>query len=182
MTSSQFMDNISATTVFTYTQSDVVGTESLLRGIQYVNQAWDVGSYVNDVNHSFTIDTSSFTDFSAGGSAATITINTFKATPLKNAIRLDWNTTYEENVLGFNIYRSTTSTPDEMLNGAMIPSVSNGTISPGGFYTFTDSTASAGVLYTYWLEVVTDHSTELFTPIQAIWYNYLFLPTINRTP
>ncbi|MCC6956130.1 MAG: hypothetical protein IT316_04995 [Anaerolineales bacterium] len=180
VTNSKDINNISATTIFTYTQSDVVGTESLLHGIQYINHAWELGPFVNPANHSFTKTAASFSDFSAGGNNTTITITAFEATPLLNAIRLDWITTYEENVQGFNVYRSTTNTPNQKLNNTLIPSISGGGISPGGAYTFTDSTASPGVLYKYWVQVVTASTTEFFGPVEAIWYNYLFIPLIQR--
>lgn len=178
---SQNMTGVSSSIQFTYTQSDVVGVENELLALQYVGDEWEFGAPVNPTNNTFTKSASSFTSFTAGGNESLITINSFIATPLNGSIRLDWNTTYEENVLGFNVYRSTTSTPDQKLNGPMIPSVSGGSVSMGGSYTFTDTTASGGVLYNYWIQVVTSSSNEYFGPVEAIWFNALFLPRINRS-
>lgn len=180
--SSQGISNISATMQFTYTQSDVSGTESLLQALQRVGQNWAIGSTVDAANNTFSIDSTAISTITAGGNFASITMDALDATVQNRDIVVDWHTTYEENVLGFNVYRSTTLTPNLKLNGAMIPSISGGAISPGGSYSFTDTTTGPGVLYNYWVEVVTTGGNEFFGPADAIWYSYLFLPMVNRAP
>jgi hypothetical protein len=180
--SSNGISDISATMQFTYTQSDVVGTESLLLALQRNGQSWTSGLPVNAAKNTFSIDSTAFTTYTAGGNAASITMDAFNATVQDRNIIIDWHTTFEENVLGFNVYRSTTLTPNLKLNNVMIPSISGGAVSPGGPYSYTDTTTSPGVLYHYWVEVVTTGGTEYFGPVDAIRYSYLFLPMVNRAP
>ena len=92
----------------------------------------------------------------------------FTATPLANAIRLDWETATEIDNLGFNLYRAAGPNAERAcLNAGLIPSLAPG--SPAGArYTWLDQTVRRGATYYYWLEDVDIYGrTTLHGPATA---------------
>lgn len=92
----------------------------------------------------------------------------FEAEPIERAIRLLWATISEENVAGFNLYR--TADPAAVgglpLNPTLIPAQLSG-LPAGGSYEWRDGTVTPGRYY-YWLELVmVDGSSELVGPTEA---------------
>ncbi|HSN75301.1 MAG TPA: hypothetical protein VL334_09500 [Anaerolineae bacterium] len=104
-------------------------------------------------------------------STLAVTLADFSAAQVNDAILVTWETVSELNNRGFNLYRGTSEAgPDIQLNGALIPSQSQG--SPSGFiYTWEDRRElTPGTTYYYWLEdvdlagVVTRHG-----PVSAVY-------------
>ncbi|MEA2104984.1 MAG: lectin like domain-containing protein, partial [Candidatus Cloacimonadota bacterium] len=87
----------------------------------------------------------------------------FNASSGTAGITLSWTTAYEEDVSGFNLYRSETDdfASAEQVNSALIPGA--GTSNEPTEYSFNDTDANIGVTYYYWLEVVTfDGNTSVY--------------------
>lgn len=81
-----------------------------------------------------------------------VTLARFEATPLSDAVLVEWETAIEIETVGFNLWRSTV--PDGTyvrVNDTLIPSVSPGSIS-GASYAYLDESVSAGETYYYRLE------------------------------
>lgn len=90
----------------------------------------------------------------------------FGATASEEGILLTWETSSEEENLGFNVYRAEgIEGLKERLNGDIIPSQSPGSTS-GAVYTYLDPDVKFDVEYFYWLEDV-DFSfvTNLYGPL-----------------
>ena len=79
-------------------------------------------------------------------------------------MQLDWETANEVGLVGFNVYRS--ETPDgvkQKLNDNLIPAQYPDQMM-GAEYGFTDG-VDQGKRYFYWLELVTNHGSELLEPV-----------------
>ena len=87
-----------------------------------------------------------------------ISLVSFAASPLANAIQLTWETASEMDNLGFNLYRAeAVDGARSQLNGRLIPVQMPGS-SMGATYQFLDEAAQPGVTYYYWLEDVDVYS------------------------
>jgi uncharacterized repeat protein (TIGR01451 family) len=88
------------------------------------------------------------------------------ATASEEGILISWETSSEENNLGFNLYRAEdVEGLKEKLNESMIPS-KNPDSTTGALYSFLDPDVTAGVEYFYWLEDVdTSFVTNLYGPL-----------------
>ena len=184
--SSENITNFSATVGFTYVDGgpspDVVGTESNLLALRLTGVNWDFGGPVNPATDTFSFATTGLSIFTAGGSELNenILFESFTTTPKIGGIQLDWATSFENNLQGFNIYRATDPVrPLTPLNGSLIPALSGGGTSTGGSYPYFDATASAGIQFYYWLGVLPEASAEdFFGPLSAIWFYNLNLPIV----
>ena len=80
---------------------------------------------------------------------------------------VEWSTSSEMSVAGFNLYRS--QAPDEtgdLVTAELIPA--QGNAYQGQKYTYTDKTANPGQVYWYWLEEVDlNGQTTLNGPIEV---------------
>lgn len=77
----------------------------------------------------------------------------FAATSQAGAVLLRWETVWEADVVGFNVYRSAAEDAvTERVNPALIPSETPG--GEGAAYSWTDTGVIAGETYTYWLEEI----------------------------
>jgi len=90
------------------------------------------------------------------------------STPVPGPVIVEWTTESEVNQAGFNIYRSENpGGPYVKLNDSLIPASPDPVT--GGEYSFTDTTAEAGVTYYYQLEdVELDGKTTMHGPIMMI--------------
>jgi hypothetical protein len=108
-----------------------------------------------------------------------VTMAEVKATPEIGQVRLEWTTAQEIGVLGFSVYRSTTS------NGKGHVRISEFILSQAGSavgadYEFLDTSAEVGVAYYYWIEVLGSGGSEFFGPLEAILLNQIYLPILLR--
>jgi hypothetical protein len=100
-----------------------------------------------------------------------VTLADFNAAQVHDHILVTWETTSELNNRGFNLYRGTSDAgPDVQLNGALIPSQSQG--NPSGFiYTWEDRRDLApGMTYYYWLDDVDiDGTVTRHGPVSVVY-------------
>jgi len=107
--------------------------------------------------------------------SAGVILASFTATGGDGQVLIEWETANEMNVIGFNLWRSTTRTGSyTMLD--FIPSQAPGSLI-GAYYSYTDTDVVNGITYYYKLEVVaTDGSIiESAGPISAT-------PGVETTP
>jgi hypothetical protein len=133
--------------------ADPTKTNAEIRQI-FQETALDLGTSGEDDASGYGLIRSMTAYESLSGSPTAVTMSRFEATGEAGAIRLEWETATEIDVLGFNLYRRESQDgPEARLNGALVPSQSPG--SPvGAAYSFLDDTAAPGTTYTYWLEGV----------------------------
>jgi len=108
-----------------------------------------------------------------------ILVSKFDATPNVVDIHVTWKTVIEDNLDGFNLFRS--SDPDSkriQLNESMIPALG---LPIGWNYLFIDKAVRPGSTYYYWLQTV-ERSGKLtdYGPAQANTSYTLFLPFLKR--
>ena len=90
------------------------------------------------------------------------------ATAAPAAVIVEWTTESEVKLAGFNLYRSESMDGSYVkLNGTLIPASPDPIA--GGEYSYTDTTARAGVTYYYKLEdVELDGTAMLHGPIEGV--------------
>jgi len=102
----------------------------------------------------------------------------------KSAVVLEWETVSEINIIGFNVFRGTSDTLSDSvkINTDTIAAKHLG--SPGGdTYTFEDDGVDEGQTYYYWIEILTNDSSdqtvgpESATIPEGAWF-YYFLPLL----
>jgi len=116
--------------------------------------ALDLGTSGWDNSYGYGLIRSKTAYEALSGSPTAVTVTGFEATGSEDAIRLEWETASELNVLGFNLYRAESQEgPETLINDGLVPSQAPG--SPvGASYAYDDETAAAGTTYYYWLEAV----------------------------
>ena len=91
----------------------------------------------------------------------------FTATPEGGTIVVRWVTAAEHNTWGFHVYRSADGVRAHA-NRVTTDLILGRGRSQGASYSWTDTTAQAGVRYTYWLqEVETDGTTNEYGPAKT---------------
>ena len=94
----------------------------------------------------------------------------FQAMSAPTGIRLSWKTGFEDNNLGFNLFRATVEDRAQavQVNSVLIPSQSQG---GGGYddYEYIDETVIPNMLYYYWIETVGDTLQDPIPPASASW-------------
>jgi uncharacterized repeat protein (TIGR01451 family) len=82
-------------------------------------------------------------------SPTAIRLESFTATRVGDVVQVDWKTTFEQNTLGYHVYRSTTDSFADAVavTTQMVPGQGTG----GGSYQFVDTTVVSGEPYRYWL-------------------------------
>jgi len=118
-----------------------------------------------------------------------VELATFTVSIAEREIMVEWQTTAENETLGFYLYRSTMGERNTAvrLNAAMV--VSQG--EEGGYYQYSDSSILDGVTYAYWLqEVERDGRTRDYGPVgthlrseqglSSTWH-IIFLPLVLHT-
>lgn len=98
-----------------------------------------------------------------------VTLRSFTARGLDNAVRLRWETASESDTLGYNLYRARwPKGPRTKLNAEAIASLVAPGSGEGALYKWTDAPLKDGVKYYYWLETLgLDGSATLTGPIGA---------------
>jgi hypothetical protein len=101
-----------------------------------------------------------------------VSLTDFQATAIPQAIMLNWHSTQEIDLLGFNVYRAETNDrPRALLNPQIIPALNPG--QPlGNPYQFEDNTAEVGKTYYYWVEWVGTTGSQTYGPISASLFPY----------
>ena len=95
-----------------------------------------------------------------------VALAAFDAQQVNNQIDVTWQTISELDIVGFDLYRSTTLDGERMLLGHF-PSQNPGS-TQGAFYDYTDIDVIPGTTYYYWLdEVDISGSTTLHGPVSA---------------
>jgi hypothetical protein len=90
--------------------------------------------------------------FPAAGAQAAVEVIWFQAAAQGNTIRVSWQTAYEFNNVGFNLYRSESfGGPRSRVNDGLIDSLVQRT-GEGAGYAFVDRAVRPGVTYYYWLQ------------------------------
>ena len=147
-----------------------------------------VGSYTNWVTATIGNETTSPVSSTVSVESPTaVSLASFTARPLLDAVQVDWETILEIDSLGFNLYRSSDPRDDfTLLNLELIPVKNPGSIL-GSRYMWLDSTVSPGGTYYYILEEVDIYGkTESYGPIwvtlapSASHGFQIFLPLVNR--
>ncbi len=118
-----------------------------------------------------------------------VELTVFTATPLSEAILLEWETASELDTLGFNLYRAESVTETRTrLNSSMIPVQSPGEVL-GAVYAYADQMAASGATYVYWVEALSlQGAATLYGPVAAAIVAapestyQVYLPMIVRTP
>ena len=107
-----------------------------------------------------------------------VAVSSFSANKQNNSILLSWQSSSEVDLLGFNLYRSEADDgKQELINTSLIPVLSPGSVE-GNPYQYVDTAIEPGVMYTYWLEVVTRSGKFLLGPVSAGGYT-IFIPLIT---
>ena len=89
----------------------------------------------------------------------------FTLVSLPQGIQLNWQSAQENDLIGFNIYRSESPDgPQVQINYELIPAVTPGELR-GNEYLYLDTSAEAGKTYYYWVEWVGNRDSELFGPL-----------------
>jgi outer membrane protein assembly factor BamB len=103
----------------------------------------------------------------------------FSAEAAINTIVVSWETVIENNLLGFNLYRSESFQGERTkLNLQLILPKSNG--SPfGNKYSFSDTDILAGSDYFYWLEILETDKNSWYGPANATTPFPIFVPIIG---
>jgi hypothetical protein len=117
----------------------------------------------------------------SGPSAATISTFGAKFEPV--VVVVDWSTSIETGLAGFNLYRSRTIGGERVqLNQSLIPAEA---IDPllGTDYMFDDHSIQPGDVYYYWLEMVDLSSgTTTLDPIETTVPHLVYLPLAVNSP
>jgi len=160
--------------------------EADLRLYRYNGATWEpytsTVDTTNDVVTATLVTTFSQWAIAGPGSATGVDLVSFTATPVGNAILLEWETASEIDCLGFYLYRAGTLAGEPLLlNEALIQS-QHPENPVGARYRFVDQTTRPGVSYYYWLEVVGVHgSASRHGPVRAAANNYrIYLPLIRK--
>ncbi|MBN2548983.1 MAG: S8 family serine peptidase [Anaerolineales bacterium] len=172
------ISGFSCTAAFNYLPADVVGVEANLSGKQYDGVWWSMLNPVDALNHRISAVLTSFSAFTAGLDEPDIVrLADFSLTSSLDQVTLSWETSQETGLDGFNVYRSTSL--DGLLtklNGDdLIPATGAGTL-----YSFEDDSGTIGLVYYYWIEVVSGGVAQYFGPLAGARFNSLFLPAIQQ--
>jgi len=158
ITAYDFLAAPQVTMTFQYDASDVVGTENLIIGGMYSNGFWSPLSAVNPSTHSFMainksipLSKSQAIHFTAGEDGVMpVKLNSFTSSILKNDVTLKWQTAFEQNNSGFEVYRKLATATNYSKIGFI---KGNGTITTTSSYSFADRNLSSGK-YSYQIKQI----------------------------
>lgn len=139
------------------------------------------GSHPNDIRLVLGVgEARTNQDFEISVPTAVI-VSSFTAHRSRSSILLDWVTTSELDLIGFNLYRSLNIEMSSalVLNQLPIMACSPGSLE-GNSYRFVDNDVEPGITYNYWLEVITRSGrTTVLGPASAGGYA-IFIPDIMK--
>lgn len=99
--------SFSCTVTGTYLDSDFTGTESNLWSMRYNGSVWTYGSQVNTSNNTLTVNTSSFSDFTAGNNITLpVTFTSLSGRVTGGQAHLTWNVAQEIDVDHYEVEES----------------------------------------------------------------------------
>jgi subtilisin family serine protease len=116
--------------------------------------AQDLGAPGRDNQYGYGLIKTKAAYYSLAQAPTAAEITALEAVPEAASIRVDWQTTSELDIVGFNVYRS--ESPEAFLtplNGDLIPGQVPGSLM-GATYEFVDETAKPGLAYYYWVESI----------------------------
>ncbi len=113
------------------------------------------------------------------GAPTDVILSAFTSKNYLSKVQLDWETANELDLVGFNLYRSTSvDGVKQQLNDTIIPAKNPGRLI-GGAYQFNDP-VNPGEHYYYWLELVLIDGTSVIGPIEQETLYWLLLPISMR--
>jgi hypothetical protein len=163
---------------------DIVGDEDLLVTAKYDGAELQAGQRTITTTNTLSMSgIDSFSDFTAlynKEDPTAVTLASFNASSFDGSVLIEWETALELDILGYNIYRSTSPEGErELINLELIPNSPDGFF--GASYEFRDTTIQPGATYYYWLEVVGIYGPESITgPIVSTTYHYIYIPLTSR--
>ncbi len=172
------------------TVNNVPAGSSMLRGPQapdaLANLQWSGLEYLTQyewyvtINDGLSTTTGPTWGFTSENNPTAVTLASFAATPRPGKIYLTWETMMETNLVGFNLYRSTSPEGErQQLNAAIIPGQAPGDMS-GASYEFSVP-VEPGQTYFYWLEtVMVAEENAWFGPVEATLLWYAHFPLVKR--
>lgn len=97
------------------------------------------------------------------------------------SVLLLWNTLNEQDLLGFNIYRSKEAAGiRQKVNSVVLPAINPGSLE-GNSYQYTDSQVLVGETWFYWVDAVKQSGSPEWLGPQAITIDYiLHLPLVSH--
>ena len=178
--SSSGISDFSTTALFNYDGSseDIVGSENLIYALKYDNNTWTTGALVDPATHSFSMPVDSFSDFTGGNTPTAVNLAGFNAFPLDDSILIQWGTIWENDLIGFNLYRSSSMNAEKfLLNQPIIPAEGIGGYG-GVWYEYTDSSVEIGNTYYYWLEFINVNGVVMHGPVPVIMIRQIYMPLL----
>ncbi|MBN2548982.1 MAG: S8 family serine peptidase [Anaerolineales bacterium] len=174
------ISGFSGAATFDYLQADVAGEESLLRGMKFDSSVAQWGNPVDTINNRFSMDVSSFSEFTAGNSPTGELVFGFQAREVDEGILVQWSIDREGDIDGYYVYRSMNSLEHgEKISGLI--EVKDPEFPPINTYTYLDTTAEPGVVYYYWLEIqIIGGEVDWAGPEMARTYFDIYLPVLKR--
>jgi hypothetical protein len=171
---------------FTYLQGDVQGTEANYRLIR-VASGTSVSFYNNcptPVTNTACVDTTANTAYFTGVSAFTadwtvgepasptaVTLARFTATAFSDGVMLEWQSGFEVNNLGYNLYRlqngQRTRVTPSLIAGSALMRAGSSTLTSGFSYGWFDREGTAGTQYVLEAVDVNGEPVE-YTPLQSV--------------
>ena len=185
----------SATVRFYYTEAERNGeTHGAMNVYHWNSSSWDKepGSYIREGTGNGqwvqVTGVDEYSPFALGSDTPTAaTLGAFTATAVEGAIRLEWETVIEMDLLGFHLYRADSPDGEALrLNASLIPGQALGSL-VGASYEFLDETVEPGVTYYYWLEEVdVNDVTTRYGPVSALvpaqTSHRIYLPLVSSKP
>ena len=166
---------------FNYVDADVVGDESAIYTAKYDSGTWTAGNAAITTTNELSMNgISGFSDFTGRSTPTAVTLASFEATGYDGMVLIEWDTVLELDLLGYNVFRSTSLDGErEKVNAELIP-ITSGSIL-GASYEYEDTSVQLGDTYYYWLEVVGIYGPELMAgPVSTTIYEYIYLPVVMR--
>lgn len=160
-----------------------VAANTAIKLIYTANVSGPNGIYVNTVSASTgKAPLGSAQAFVSIGSPTAVAMVSFNTQPTANSIRVRWQTSVEEQTVGYRLFRSTT---DERSTAILVTVELVAAHGPNIGYVWNDADVVAGVSYFYWIAAInSDDSSDEYGPVsgQIVTTNSyrLFVPFVVR--
>lgn len=173
--------SVSANVTWTYVDGDVNGTEANYRVIKIETPSGNATNFPTDANHfvtagsnTFTVNSlSNFSDWTAGEPQAptAVKLMNFSAVRQNGEVQLQWQSAYEADNLGYNVYREVAgqdANPANKVRERLTPALIAGSaltvgrtvMTAGQSYTWYDKLSNQQSKVRYWLEDVDINGTR----------------------